>query len=121
MRNHPLVLLACSSLIAAATGQQPVAAAASAPRAATTAPTIQLLPPERLAHDGTPIDMAGDIGHVGPLFTDIDGDGKPDLLLGTFAGRIWVFANVGTVQAPKFTSKSTLDADDGKEIRIHNW
>jgi len=120
MRTHPLVLLACSSLIATATAQQPVAAPASSPRAATTAPTIQLLPPERLVADGRPIDLGCDIGHVGPLFTDIDGDGKPDLLLGTFAGRIWVFANVGTAQAPKFTSKSTLEAD-GKEIRIHNW
>ena len=120
MRNHPLALLACSSLIASATAQQPVAAPASAPRAATTAPTIQLLPPERLAADGKPIDMAGDIGHVGPLFTDIDADGRKDLLLGTFAGRIWVFANTGTATAPKFTSKSTLEGD-GKEIRIHNW
>jgi len=120
MRNHPLALLACSSLIAAATAQQPAAADAASPREPTPAPTIQLLPPERLAADGKPIDLGCDIGHIGPLFTDIDGDGKQDLLLGTFAGRIWVFANVGTAQAPKFTSKSTLEAD-GVEIRIHNW
>ncbi|MBK8095813.1 MAG: hypothetical protein IPK26_01820 [Planctomycetes bacterium] len=81
---------------------------------------IKLGAPEQLFADNGPIDTSKWVGHSGPLFADLDGDGKKDLLVGTFAGTIEVFANVGTAKAPKFTAKGLLQAD-GKDIDIHNW
>ncbi len=47
------------------------------------------------------------VGHAAPLFTDWDGDGLKDLLVGQFgkdedAGTLRIYKNVGSAQSPKF-------------------
>lgn len=37
-----------------------------------------------------------------PVFTDVDGDGKPDVLVGKSAGNVEYFRNVGTTTAPTY-------------------
>ena len=44
-----------------------------------------------------------DIGHAAPLYTDFDGDGVPDLLVGQFGdGKLRTYRNVGTATEPRF-------------------
>ncbi len=80
----------------------------------------ELEEPVQLKADGKLIDTGADIGHAGPMFTDHDGDGLPDLLVSSFRGNIRFFKNVGTRSKPKFKEQDPLEAD-GAPIRIHNW
>jgi hypothetical protein len=58
-------------------------------------------PPFRVCDAKGPIDV--DVGHAAPLFTDFDGDGLPDLLVGQFGeGKLRIYKNVGTRAAPRF-------------------
>ncbi len=41
--------------------------------------------------------------HYAPTVADLDGDGLPDLLLGTWRDRVQYWRNAGTRQAPRFT------------------
>ncbi len=55
---------------------------------------------------------------VAPNVVDWNGDGKKDLLLGSFYyGNIYVFENSGTNEAPVFGERYKLEAD-GIEIAL---
>jgi hypothetical protein len=79
-----------------------------------------LAAPVRLEADGAPVDSGESIAHSGPLFTDVTGDGVPDLLVGNFRGNIQVYANVGQAGAPRFEGRGLLQAA-GEDLWIHNW
>lgn len=51
--------------------------------------------------------------HSDPFFVDWDGDGDLDLVTGSSAGGVFLFANTGTKTAPKFGAKQTLLAAAG--------
>ncbi len=65
-----------------------------------------------------------EVGHAAPLFTDFDGDGLEDLLVGEFGsdtgsgdkGKLRVYRNVGTKGEPRFTEHKLFQAEgaDGK-------
>jgi len=76
--------------------------------------------PVRLKAGKTLIDTGTDVGHAGPIYTDHDGDGLPDLLVSAFRGNIRFFKNVGTRSQPEFKEQDSLEAE-GQPIRIHNW
>ena len=76
---------------------QPVA---DPPRPAGLSP--DLAPPVHVTANGKPIDVERS-GHAAPFVGDIDGDGKPDLLVGQFSGgKLRIYRNVGTASAPQF-------------------
>jgi hypothetical protein len=61
----------------------------------------ELLPPFRVEAKNGPIDV--EIGHSAPWVTDLNGDGKFDLLVGQFGeGKLRVYTNKGTASQPKF-------------------
>lgn len=77
----------------------------------TTVHGQQLAKPVRLEAGGRPIDIGG-VGHSAPFVGDIDGDGKQDLLVGTFSGgQLRIYRNRGTNQEPKFDAKFDLLLD----------
>jgi hypothetical protein len=48
-------------------------------------------------------------GRLCPNFADIDGDGKIDLLVGSWLGRLLVFPNKGTTARPEYAKPTWLD------------
>ncbi len=48
-----------------------------------------------------------------PAFGDVDGDGRPDMILGDLAGNLRLFKNVGTGPVAQFQQVGGLLTDDG--------
>jgi hypothetical protein len=65
---------------------------------------------------GTPLALP-DTGvvraHARPFVTDLNADGKKDLLVGDANGRTYVFLNTGTEAAPAFTAGTVLTGQGG--------
>jgi hypothetical protein len=58
----------------------------------------QFHPPVRLTAGGAPVRVERP-GYAAPCWADVDGDGKPDLLVGQFqGGKIRVFKGLGGAQ-----------------------
>jgi hypothetical protein len=61
--------------------------------------------PRRLEAAGQPIKVSGD---AAPVVADWDGDGRPDLIVGTDDGSVLWYRNIGTPGAPKLEVARTL-------------
>lgn len=73
----------------------------------------ELLPPVALDAAEGPIDVT--TGHAAPALHDMNGDGLLDLLVGQFAGgRLRVYENVGTADAPRYETFRFLHAGEGE-------
>jgi hypothetical protein len=48
-------------------------------------------------------------GQLHPTFADFDGDGKIDLLVGNWQGRLLVFRNTGTNARPMYAKPTWFD------------
>ncbi len=78
---------------------------------ALSTPPTQFHPPFRVTAEGGYIDV--DYQRAAPVFEDIDQDGVRELLVGQFgSGRIRVYKNVGTEEAPAFQGFQWLQAGD---------
>jgi hypothetical protein len=63
--------------------------------------TAELADGVKLQVGGQPIDV--EIGHAAPCYTDFDGDGTKDLLVGQFGGgKLRIYKNSGTNTQPRF-------------------
>ncbi len=79
-----------------------------------------LLAPSQLQANGSPIDLGKLVGYASPTVYDYDDDGRLDLVVGAFVGKIQVFPNTGSATIPEFGAGSFLQAD-GEDIEISNW
>ena len=71
-----------------------------------------LAPPVQILADGKPLDVERS-GHAAPFVGDIDGNGKPALLVGQFdGGKMRIYRNLGTPGAPKFGGFEWFKASD---------
>jgi hypothetical protein len=69
----------------------------------------ELSPPVKILAGNEPIDV--EIGHAAPFFTDIDKDGKPDLLVGQFGGgKLRIYKNTGSAKEPAFDKYEFMKA-----------
>ena len=67
----------------------------------TAQQTDVLEKPFRVRDGSKYIDVDG--GHAAPLYTDFDGDGVPDLLVGQYSdGKLRIYRNVGSAKEPRF-------------------
>ncbi len=71
--------------------------------------------PSTVKVDGEPMS----VGHTAsPELADWNNDGKPDMIVGTFRkGRIYLFLNKGSADAPVFEEGEPLKAD-GKILSV---
>ncbi len=60
---------------------------------------------------GKVIDTGDGSGYAGPTLADVDGDDRPDLVVGQFTGgRFRVYKNVGTTRKPVYADHEFLAA-----------
>jgi hypothetical protein len=79
----------------------------------------ELLPGVKLQADGQDIDDHS-IGHFVPTVADWNGDGKKDLIVGSFTGdpgNVRLYLNTGTDAEPKFGKATFLEAN-GQPIKL---
>jgi hypothetical protein len=68
----------------------------------------ELAAPVQVQAGGQPINV--DVGHAAPFYGDLDGDGKPHLLVGQFGdGKLRVYRNAGTNAKPRFNEFTWFD------------
>lgn len=91
-----------------------------APELQSTPSAPSLAAPLRLECDSGPIDSGAYRAHSGPLYADLDGDGKRELLVGNFKGYFQRYDNIGEAGAPELVSKGLLQAG-GQDAFLHNW
>ena len=90
-----------------------VAAMAAATQVQAQSPDLEQ--PFAVQSGGATLDV-NELGHTAPLFTDWDGDGLKDLLVGQFGrkdhiGAVRVYKNVGNAKSPKFDGYTYVKAN----------
>ena len=99
MRLHLSILLAFIGLAITVTGGD----------VHPTTPSNTVPQPEKpLRFDSPEVILDGSL-RLYPAFADIDGDGKTDMVVGTWLGRLRVYCNRGTNARPEYAKPTWLD------------
>ena len=56
-----------------------------------------------------------------PVLYDVDGDERPDIVVGDLAGRVTVAHRQAAKTPVAFGAEKPLNDRDGKPLRFHNW
>lgn len=86
---------------------------------AMAAGPIELLPGVKLQAAGQDIDDKN-LGHFVPSVADWNGDGKKDLIVGSFSGtpgNVYLYLNTGTDADPAFGKPAYMEAN-GQPIKL---
>jgi hypothetical protein len=92
----------------------------SLPQDSNPPASAALAAPVRLECDTGPIDTGAYVGHAGPLYADLDGDGRRELLVGNFKGHFQCYEDAGEPGKPKFVARGLLKAA-GVDAHVENW
>ena len=85
--------------------------------------------PVRLTVDDAPLNADKKVMYISPTLHDVDGDGKPELIIGGVSGELEIHANTNVAQDgssalqgdPIWGPRETFEDSSGKAIRITNW
>jgi hypothetical protein len=88
--------------------------AALAAQAPTFATPVRLTAPAGTHH-------GHDRLYPSPALHDVDGDGRPDLVLGDLEGSITVARRLPGDGTPAFAAPTPLRGADGRPFAFHNW
>jgi len=98
--------------------------AAPASAAAVTLPTSEhFMAPRMVMLGDEPLNSSTNQMYPSPAIYDIDGDGKPNLVVGDIRGRLFYYANQnqsGTGE-PVWTAPIQLTQHDGEAVSVPNW
>lgn len=56
-----------------------------------------------------------------PVFHDVDGDGRLDVVIGDLPGRLTVALRVPGEGPPRFAAEKPMLGADGQPLKFHNW
>lgn len=88
---------------------------------ALSLPADDLQPPVMLEADGQVIDIADhDYGYSGPWITDVNGDGRADLVVTSIRGTLRWYENTSTTNEPEYTHKGLVKRGE-KDLKFWNW
>ena len=56
-----------------------------------------------------------------PVFHDVDGDGRLDIVVGDLIGKITIARREAGTGPAAYAAETKMEDVDGKEIDFHNW
>lgn len=93
--------------------------APAAPQAPAAKPAARFAAPVLLMAGEKP--MGARRLYPSPVFQDMNGDGRADIVIGDLPGRITVALRATGDGPPRFGPDEPLLARDGKALDFHNW
>jgi hypothetical protein len=108
--------LAGSALLAAASSAQGPATAGvtdGAANKATFAAPVRLMAGDKLMGEARL--------YPSPVFHDVNGDGRQDLVIGDLRGLMTVALRLPSDGPARFDAESPLENKDGKPLKFSNW
>ena len=101
-----LVAIGCSALMGTIRAQAPSGA-------------VAFKAPERIKAGGD--FLGGGRLYPSPAMHDIDGDQRPDIVIGDLFGRVTFAARTQRAGAPEYAAEAGIKDDQGKLLKFHNW
>ncbi|MHC4136194.1 MAG: hypothetical protein ACYTDU_03695 [Planctomycetota bacterium] len=81
--------------------------------------SVRFAPPERIRAGG--VFLGEGRLYPSPVLYDVDGDKRPDILVGDLVGKVTVAHRQAAKTAVAFDVEKPLQDRDGKPLRFHNW
>jgi hypothetical protein len=89
-----------------------LAAAAAVAQSPTFAPPVRLMAGDKFLGQGRLFPS--------PVYHDLDGDGRSDIVVGDLPGRLTVALRTDAAKAT-FGKEEKMNGADGKQVDLHNW
>ena len=81
--------------------------------------SVRFAPPERIRAGGDFLG-AGRL-YPSPVLYDVDGDKRPDILVGDLVGKVTVARRLAAKSPVAFAVEEPLNDRGGKPLKFHNW
>ncbi|HLU40267.1 MAG TPA: hypothetical protein VK081_12845 [Planctomycetota bacterium] len=115
--GHALATIALavgsSAALCAAAPQQPAGGPDNGAGGSPFAPPVRLQAGEKFMGEGRL--------YPSPVFHDVNGDGRLDVVIGDLMGRLTVALRLPGDGPPRFGEEQPLKNADGQPLKFHNW